>query len=205
MKRILLVIGLLLMVCGAASAQSRWSRLRVEIGTGYQPLHMGFWGNSPSYAVKEALAEKGQAVSTAGMFRPNIIASVVWRSSERWEWVLTGDICWSHHRLTQYEQFGYDPEGKPRYDLNKPSDAGWADSTPIASATLQWRYHWNPWSIVQFYSGFGLGVSAGTHYIPTPSLTPIGIRVGGHHLYGFVEVPVSPFATLVDGGLGWTF
>ena len=205
MRRFLLVIGFLLVACYAASAQSQWPEWRVEIGTGYQPLHMGFWGMSPTYAFKEELAEKGQAVSSEGMFRPNIIASVVWRRSERWEWVLTGDVCWSHHRIVQYKQFGFDPEGKPRYDLNKASDAGWADTSPIPSATFQWRYHWNPWSTVQFYSAFGVGVCFGTLTFPAPSLTPLGIRIGGHHLYGFVEATAGPFATLVDGGLGWTF
>jgi hypothetical protein len=165
---------------------------------------MGFWGNT--YAIKESLAEKGQEVSSSGMFRPNIIASVVWQRCEHWEWVLTGEVCWSQYRVIQYKQFGYDPEGKPRYDLNKASDAGWVASSPIASGTLQWRYLWNPWyRTVRIYSGFGVGLCAGTKYIPTPSITPIGIRISGRHLYGFVEMPVGPFAYILDGGLGWTF
>lgn len=187
----------------SASAQE-W---RLEIGMGYQPIHMVKWGNSPDYtssSYRKAMEEKGQEMS--GFFRPNIIASVVWQRSECWEWVLTGEVCWNHFRLTQYEQFGFDPEGKPRYNLNKASDAGCVDSYPISSGTLQWRYHWNPWNaMVRVYSGFGVGLSAGTKYIPTPSITPIGIRMSGRHIYGFLEVPVGPFAYLVDGGLGWTF
>lgn len=200
-KRSLATVAVLLLTAATAFAQE-W---RLEVASGIQPLHMGFWHISPSAKVEEQLAEVGQAIDTGKGFYPSVILSGVWHYTERWELVLTGEVCWSHHRLIQYGQFGIDPSGNPRYDLTQHTDIGWKDSSPVASGTLQWRYLWTPWSVVNLYSGVGFGLSGGTHYIPVPCITPIGIRVGGSHIYGFVEAPLGPYAAFLAGGLGWTF
>ena len=201
MKRRLAIIAVLLFVTANAFAQD-W---RLETGYGIQPLHMGFPWTSPSYTAASQLAEQGQEIDTQYGFYPNVIISVAWQYLDWCEVVLTGNVSWSHHRLVQYEQFGIDPEGRPRYDLHKKSVAGWKDSSPIASCTIQWRYLWTPRGVVKLYSGLGIGFTEGTLFLPTPSVTPLGIRIGGRHLYGYIEAPLGPYATFAAGGLGWTF
>ena len=201
MKRILLAIAILLFTAFSASAQKQW---RVEAGSGIQPLHMGFRGVVPSTSKEYELAEMGQeaVVSDDG---PSAIVSGVMRYSERWEIVLTGQVAWRNYNLVQYEQFGIDPNGKPRYNLGKKEDLGQRSGFPVASGTVQWRYLWNPQGTVMFYTGLGFGISAGTYYCPVPSITPMGMRVCGKHLYAFLETPIGPYATFAAGGLGWTF
>ena len=201
MKLRLATIAVLLFATVTAFAQE-W---RLEIGTGMQPIHMGWTGVSPSSILKSRLTDKGQYINTNVGFYPNAFISGVCRYSRRWEMVLTAEVSWSHHRLMQFAQFGIDPNGKPRFDRSKSSDLGWKDSSPIASGTLQWRYLWIPDGVVNLYSGFGLGFSGGTDIYPVPSVTPLGIRAGGKHIYGFIEAPFGPYASFVAGGLGWSF
>ncbi len=198
-KRII-VLAVLLFAATAAYSQE-W---RVELGTGVQPLHMGF-GDVPASTFKNELAEKGQAIDDNYGFFPNVFVSGVWQYRERWELVLTGDVSWSHHRLIQKEQFGFDHYGRPRYTRFRQEELGMKDSSPLASATLQWRRLWNPYDAVKTYSAIGFGFNTGTKYFFTPSVTLLGLRVGGDHLYGFLEAPISPYGTFAVGGLGWTF
>lgn len=202
MKRLFLSLTAFLLLSAAANAQQQWS---IEVGTGIQPLHMGFPGVSPTDEEERALAELGQSPDTRDEICPSVIVSGIWRYNPHCELVLTGNITWRHYMVIQYEQFGIDPKGKPRYNLMKEEELGWRDGFPVGSGTVQWRYLWNPQHKVKLYSGCGLGLSAGTYFIPTPSLTPLGVRFGGRHLYGFVEANLGPFATFADGGVGWTF
>ena len=201
MKRFAFVLTALLLMAVSANAQKQW---RLEVGTGLQPLHMGFPGVSPTNEAERELALKGQYAQRNGWFCPSVTASGVMNYTEHWELVLTGQIAWRNYNLIQYEEFGIDPYGRPRYNLQKKKDLGRQAGFPVASGTLQWRYLWNPWSDAQVYSGFGLGISAGTNFIPTPSITPLGFRATGEHLYLYFELPLGPYATFVAGGLGWT-
>lgn len=196
----LATVAALLFASATAFAQD-W---RLEVGGGVQPLHMGFWHMSPSEKVEKQLFDKGQSIDTGTGFYPSVTVSGVWHYKECWELVLTGDVCWSHHQIMQYEQFGTDPAGKPRYDMRKRTAAGMIDSSPVYSATLHWRYLWIPEGIVNLYSGIGFGLIAGPNVFVSPSVTLLGLRVGGRHLYGFVEAPIGPYATFAAGGLGWT-
>lgn len=200
--RTLAIAALLLISCPAFAQQ--W---RIEIGTGLQPLHMGFIGNVPSWALERELADKGQEINQSDGFFPSVIASGIYLVEKRVEIVLTGNVAWSHHALIQYDAYegGFDPNGKPRYNLSAGKKIGMKDSSAIASFTGQCRYLWTPESKAILYSAIGVGISAGTYYIPTPTITPIGIRLGGRHLYAFVESSLGPFASFVDGGLGCTF
>ena len=200
--RMRIIAVAILLLSSAVSHAQQW---RVEIGTGLQPLHMGFIGNIPSPAAEERLAEQGQRLDERDGFFPNIFISGVWNYTEHWELVLTGDYCWSHHRVIQYGQFGIDPQGRPRYNLREWSKGRRIDSSPIASATLQWRRLLNPRNAVKAYSAIGLGINSGSSFIFTPSVTLIGLRYGGRHIYGYLEAPLSPYATFVAGGLGWSF
>lgn len=171
----------------------------LEIGTGFQPLHASLL--LPSSSEEKALAEVGQEPGE-GVY-PTFSLTALWRTAYRWEMCLTGGITWFHYRLIQYEQFGIDPYGKPRYDLTKSSEAaGWKDSSPVVTLTFQARCIWNPEAKVNVYTAIGGGL---LEWLPIPSLTPVGLRYGGKHIYAFVEIPFSPIATLVHGGLGWKF
>ena len=201
MKRILFAITILLFTALSASAQKQW---RIEAGSGIQPLHMGFPGVAPSDSKKYELAEMGQEAVVSD-YCPSAILSGVMRYSEHWELVLTGQLAWRNYNLVQYEQFGIDPYGKPRYNLGKKEDLGQRSGFPVASGTVQWRCLWNPHRKIMFYTGRGVGISAGTYFYPAPSITPVGMRVCGNHFYAFLETPIGPYATFAAGGLGWTF
>ncbi len=172
----------------------------IESGSGLPPFHMGLIG--VSWDVLRDLADKGQDVDLGKGFFPVINLSGVWRRSMRTEFVLTACLSWSHHRLIQYEPFGIDHKGQIRYDLGKGSAIGWKDSTFIPSLTVHWRHLWNPGRLVELYSDFGAGLTA---FVPVPSITPIAFRYRSEDAYFFVEVPLSPYATLFHAGFGWRF
>ena len=214
MKRLIVsVVALALMATGAAFAQSgsnsgaaagsnagrQW---RIEIGTGLQPLHMGFIGVSPSAELERELVRKGQFFRENDGFYPSVILTGSCELSPRWELALTASMSWGYLQLCQYDTFGIDPEGQPRYDLRSFSKLGYRNVSPVPAFTVQGRYFWSKPAAVRVYSAFGLGITPGTSFIPTPSLTLIGLRAGGRRLYGFVEATVGPFATFVDGGIG---
>ena len=204
MRRRLIAVLVFLLVAVGGYAQSLW---RIEVGTGIAPIHMSWVGNVPPWNLEKELADKGQVINKSDGFYPNVFISGVCNYKEHWEFVLTGDVAWSHHALMQCEAYegGFDPAGKPRYNISKRSKIGMKDSSPIVSGTLQCRYLWNPWSKVKLYSGAGIGVASGEWVFPTPCVTPIGLRVGGRHIYGFAEITIGPYAYLAAGGLGYTF
>lgn len=180
-------------------------RFSLEFGAGHGPYHMFLRNLSPSLERQKELAQEGLEAKTDGTFYPAFSLSGAWRFAYRWEAVFTGGISWSHHPVIQYDSFGVDPEGKPRYDLSKGHDAGRRDSTPVGTLTLQARIFWNPEWRVQPYSAFGFGFTDATSAIPIPAVTPLGARYGGKHLYVFIETPLNPVALFLHGGLGWLF
>lgn len=206
MKRILLAALTLWGIAAFGQENPEYRKsFSLEIGAAPGPLYMSNHFVSPSWQVKKKLADQGQQADTNDGVYPALSLSAVWRTGYRWETVVTGGISWIHARITQYEAFGVDPEGKTRYDLRKGTPAGWEDLFPTGSLTVQWRVFWNPQWKVQPYSGFGAGLSTATEWIPLPSLVPVGVRFGCGHLYGFLETGFTPFATIGHGGLGWRF
>lgn len=193
--------ALLLGLWASALAQEKpsWS---VELGTGFRPLHMI---SAPSRDRYMQLADWGQGIEMDGACFPVLDLTAVLRSHRKTEHCLTLGVAWCHHRLTQYPPFGTDPAGKPRYDLEKGTPAGWTDSAFSFAVTYQWRHIWNPDKPVLLYSGLGVGIVSGSRVSVFPSLTPIGLRIGGRHLYGFAECMAGPLATALHGGLGWRF
>ena len=177
----------------------------LEIGAGHGPYHMFLRNVSPSWKAQKALAQEGLVAKSDGVFYPAFSLSGVWRYAYRWEAAFTGGVSWSHHPVIQYDTFGLDPQGNPRYDLNKGHSAGWRDSTPVGTLTFQARVFWNPEWLVQAYSAFGFGFTTASEIIPIPAVTPLGLRYGGKHFYFFVETPLNPVALFLHGGLGWRF
>lgn len=179
----------------------------IELGTGIQPVYMNTF-NTPSSWVKEQYADKGQ--KAVGPYRyPVISLTGVIRVSRRSEHILTLGTTWCHHQILQYpwQTGGFDPEGKPRYNFSAEGTiVGSANNTQRYSITWQWRHLWTPDRLIVLYSGLGLGIvfSSNAH-LPLPALTPLGLRIGGKHFYGFAEATVGPYATLAHGGLGWRF
>ena len=177
----------------------------LELGAGHGPYHMFLRSVSPSWERQKELAQEGLVAKGDGVFYPAVSLSGVYRFAYRWEVTLTGGVSWSHHPVIQYDTFGVDPQGNPRYDLNKGHDAGWRDSTPVGTLTCQARVFWNPEWRVQPYSAFGFGFTSASSAIPIPAVTPLGVRYGGRHLYFFVETPLNPVALFLHGGFGWQF
>ena len=205
---ILAALALLLMSV-AVSAQEKGRPLfdksfSIELGTGIRPIQMMV---SPNRYVQKELAPKGQDIDTDGAFFPTISLTGVLRTGLKTEFTLTAGTCWYHHRVIQYPVFGTDPNGEPRYSIGNGTPAGWMDSIPSYSLTIQWRHLWNPQNAFTLYTGLGAGVTTSSlsDFFPLPSITPIAFRYGGKHLYGFAEFTLGPLASLVHGGLGWRF
>ena len=174
----------------------------LEAGTGIQPLYMSDY---PKYGVQKRLEADGVAPVADGCFHPVVTLSGVFRTAVKTEFTVSAGVSWNHNRLMKYPVFGTDPYGQPRYNLDEGTPAGTLDSSPEFSLLLQYRHLWNPQNAVLLYSGFGAGLSTAMGFMPVPSLTPIALRVGGEHVYGFVEGTVSILATFVHGGIGWRF
>ena len=103
----------------------------VEIGTGIPPIHMIM---VPTYEVERALAEKGQEANLEGAIHPVVSLSGVYRVREASELLLTVGVSCCYYDITQYAVFGTDPDGNPRYDLEKGAYAG-----RIRSDSPPWR------------------------------------------------------------------
>ena len=205
MKRFLISALFLLGLSSVAIGQDYRRTFALEVGVSQGPLHIQSRFITPSWETKQELAEKGQEAITSDHIYPSVSVSGVFRTGYRWETVVTGGLSWSHARIIQYEPFGIDPNGKTRYDLSKGKEIGWEDISKSASLTVQARVFWNPRWEVQMYSGFGLGLSTVTDVIPLPSLTPVGCRLGGDHLYFFAETGFTPYSSYLHGGLGLRF
>lgn len=208
MKRFLTVLLGLTGLVAAAFGQEEKPAFRksfsLEIGAAPGPLHMQLPYVSPSWEALETLAESGQNAYSGETICLAVSLSGVFRTGYRWETVVTGSVSWSHCPVIQYEAFGVDPQGKPRYDLSKGTRIGWRAFSPVATLTIQERVFWNPLWKVQLYSGFGLGIPI-VDVVPLPSLVPAGVRVGGGHFYGYAETGFTPFASFLHGGIGWKF
>lgn len=185
-------------------SQRTWS---IETGVGIIPYHMAM---IPTRAIKEELAQFGQEPGKIiNPYGPAFSVSGAYRIRRWTEFRFTVGASWRYYELIQYSVFGTDPDGKPRYDL---SDGHYLKTTnaSVFSFTFQCFHIWNPGRTAELYSGGGLGFIAGkgnplTEPIPLPELTPIGVRVGGRHLYGFTELTIGPIASLVHGGVGCRF
>lgn len=205
MKARILLTGALLIAGSIAGAQD-YKSFSLEAGTGLQPLHMTF---APTTREKRALAEKGQSAHEDDSLCPTFSLSEVFRLNGHWELCLTEGISWKNYHLIQYNTFGIDPNGKPRYDLDDRTDLGKKASDPFGTLYVQLRLIWSPKWKVTCYSALGGGVIVSgfsrADLALSPGITPVGIRFGGKHLYGFAEFTLSPIATFGHGGIGWRF
>lgn len=190
-----------------ADFEKTWS---VEVGSGYPPIHATLGGDDN---MNRSLASSGQFVTDLTPL--SFTLAGVMRTSERWEMKLIADAAWQNGALMQFDTFGVDPNGQPRYriDYQKAQYIRRVNTDFIWSLTLTFRRIWNPARDFQVYSEFGLGVLPqalfssslfGDVYV-LPSVTPIGVRYYWDHLYLFAEIPFSPYATLIHGGVGWKF
>ncbi len=215
MKVRLTALLALLLLGATAFAQDEeppfFKQFSVEIATGLPPIHTLLEVNGTKY--DKTLAQQGKKADLDGVWIPALSLSAVWKTARRWEMVLTGGVSWCHHKVIQFETFGIDPQGNPRYDLYAPHPDGWRDSTPIGALFFQARCFWNPTQKVKLYSAFGGGLVLGgkDHFFSdglvaiVPSITPIAVRFGTGPLTFFLENTYSPAATGFDIGLGCTF
>lgn len=207
MRTRLIALALLLLASGVAHAGDGdvpfKKRAFLEIGAGPGPFHIRTLGFSQS--MKHALAEQGREADKYGTLYPAVSLSAGCRTGARWEFLLSGGLAWCHSPITQYETMGYDPDGQPRYNVEKGTPAGWIDFSYIGSLTLQARYFWIPEKAFELYSAFGVGLTTATDFIPMPALTPIAARYGGKHFYIFAETALNPIALYGHGGIGVRF
>lgn len=171
----------------------------LEISSGRPSCYYMIGAGSRS-ELNQPYLEAGQGVEN--IRRHAMQLSAVWGRGVHSELAVTAGLNWSSFQLVQYEKFGVDPSGKPRYDasgygvyLPGRKSGGYA-----GSLTAEWRYIYNPIDLVQVYSGVGLGVS--TFYPIIPSLSLVGIRLCGLRLYGFACINISPSTWLGTFGLG---
>ena len=175
----------------------------LEIGTGFAPIHTLVNGATLSRNLD--IAEKGLGPQDNALC-PAFSLSAAWHTSLKWEFVLTGGVSWCFYKAVQYDTFGVDPQGKPRYDLEKPLYSTWRNSEYAGALFFQARRFWNPTQKVKLYSAFGGGLCTdGKEFMPLPSVTPIAVRFGTGHLKFFIENTYSLAATGWNFGLGWTF
>ena len=194
MKRCLTIVLLCLSL--GAYAQEREApvfrnRFTIEFSSGL-PIIQSL--NVNTRHLEKQLAMEGIRIDKGGALHPLINLTGALLVSPRCELALTGGIYWYLHRITQFEAFGIDPKGNPRFD------------TPVGSLTFQVRWIWNPGESCAIYSAAGAGIlTEGTKIVPLPSITPVGVRLGGEHFFGFFETTLGSVATLFQAGLGWTF
>lgn len=203
-----LLLALLLCIGAAAYAQDETFQqsISVELGGGFGPLHMNFPGACPTSLEKSIYANQGKSLSCNQYLFPEVDLGVAWRFARRWELSLIGGIAWAEYTVRTHEQFGIDPYGRPRYDASKTIETYKKLSAPYFNSTLQARVIWNPRNQLQAYTAFGAGIAmVGNEWAPFPALTPIGVRYGGEHLYGFLEIPFTTTSSLLHGGVGWRF
>lgn len=176
----------------------------LEIGSGMAPLHTLANG---AWALGGDIYPEGTRADGGHYWCPSFSVSAAWHTTLKWEWVVTAGFSWVHHRMIQYDTFGIDPEGRPRYDLSAPHDIGTGDSLYAPAFFTQVRRFWNPTQKVKLYSAVGIGyvVDPSDAFGVVPSFTPIAVRFGTGHLKFFIENAITPAATLLDFGLGWTF
>ena len=182
-------------------------RHALEIGGGPAPLpqQMGLHFVFPTAAREAELAEMGRRARSAGAWFPALNLAWVFRRNEKWEVAVSAGLSWSNYEVYQYATFGTDPAGKPRYDLSEGDLIGRENGRFTGAISVTWRRTWLSRGIFDLYSGVGFGFGTTTLYIPLPELTPVGIRLGGRHFYGFAEATVGPLATFGHGGIGWRF
>ena len=211
MKTRIPILVALALTCAAAHAQEAEvlpepfePTFALEFATGIAPIHTLV--NRATLGWNMEIAELGLKPVTDYAFCPAFSLSAVWHTALRWEFVLTGGVSWCNYGAIQYDTFGWDPQGKPRYDLDKPLRTFRRNSEFAGALFFQARRFWNPTQKVKLYSAAGAGLcSDGKEFLPVPSVTPIAVRFGTGPLKFFIENTFSPAATGWNFGLGWTF
>ena len=172
----------------------------LEVGTGIRPLTVMLADFG-----KSTLAEQGLQLHLGNASYPVLTLTEVWRIDRNTELCLTEGAAAVFYDLRQFGRFGYDPQGKPRYDLSESTYAGRKMSKPFFSLTGQVRFLWFQSQTFTVYSAIGAGLYITEDFFPLPELVPGAVRYGRNHFYVFLENNIGPYATLVHGGLGWKF
>ena len=197
MKARLFLCSMLLFASISSFAQEEKS-FSLELGTGFAPLHSLVDG-------VHTITYEGENVSL--IYSPTFALSGVWRINSRSEWLVTGGVTWDYYNVLQYETFGIDPYGNPRYDLSSEAlPVGRKNGEFSASITIRYRRIWNFEKPFSVYSGAGLGyVYFQKDVAPAPEITLIGVKYSWTHFQLFLENTYGPHATLLHGGIGWRF
>ena len=163
MKARVLTLVALVLTCATAHAQEAEvlpepfePYFSLEFGTGIAPIHTLVHRAGLPWNMD--IAEIGLDPDTDYAFCPAFSLSTVWHTTLRWEYVLTGGVSWCNYRVTQYDTFGWTPEGKPRYDLDKPLRTYRRNSEFAGALFFQARRFWNPTQKVKLYSAAGVGL-----------------------------------------------
>ena len=196
---------LMFVFCTGISARAQ--SFSVEVGTGIPSLFTAFF----TFNGEDSFYGHGQQPEYKWTLTTDV--SAVWRTTSRWEVVLSCGYSQRLYKVTQYPEFGTDPYGQPRYDFSKPGQPlGTKGLKPVETLCLQGRYIWleedglEEDENLSFYTAVCVGVMTDLNRtIPVAGLTPFAFRISGTHFYFFAEVTVSPLATIGHGGFGWRF
>jgi hypothetical protein len=206
MRKLFLMLFLCIGVAAYAQEEPFKKSISVELGGGIGPLHMSFPGVCPTSLEKNTYAKQGQSVYCNNIIFPEVALGVAWRFARKWELSAIGGVSWGEYTINTHEQFGIDQYGEPRYDASTVKESTKKLSPLYFNTTVQARVLWNPDSQVQAYSAFGVGLAVvGHEWAPFPAITPIAVRYGGKHLYGFLENAFTTNSLLLHGGVGWKF
>ena len=211
MRRLASALIAIFLFTVSAQAQEFHRYWAIEAGVGMAPLHTALF-YKPSWNKQTEYAQAGQEVYAQNniLQTPAVSIAAVWRYSPHWEHEFAASLSWLKYGVTQYSEFGTDPYGQPRYDL----DTGvLADEYYVFIPAFNWqaRYIFNPGKKFQVYEALGVGIFAGSndylpYVFPVPTFTLLAFRYCGNHIYGFTELlSYNAKSFLAQGGVGWKF
>lgn len=205
-----IIAFVLLLIAGLSAYAQEARHCSIELGAGIGPVHMYFPGACPSSIEKSMLSEKGQSIYNIDAPYPELSLSFVWETKKRWDLAVTAGVSTCRYQIAQHDQFGTDPQGKPRFKYQNPTPGEYRLAAPLVSLTFQGRYNWISSSGWKLYSGLTVGLVAQTDNIkegafPFPGIIPVGASYGKGHLYCFAEMAINSVAALGQAGLGWRF
>lgn len=205
MKRF--VIGLLAVLLGSTGAAAQHfdpeHRHAIEISSGLAPIRAQAFGpDNPNGSGYWERSDKGQNVSN--IFCPSINIAYTYAYGERLDIHVIANITSQIYTVNQYPA---STQPNVKYDFKANPISRWrAMSGPSVAVMTDVRWKWYRSDVVRLYSSLGLGFVVGMFPpIPFPYISPIGINVGGNHVYGVFELNLSSASSGLLAGIGFRF
>ena len=199
----------LLLTAGEARAQhfDPAHRHSIEITSGQAPLRATMFGpDNFDSSLSWEYDQRGQAASVD--WCPSINLAYAFAIDERWELHVIANYSLMRCSVRQYpamENVGM-TTGEKQWDWHAKPVSVWKENIKESVAVMvDLRWKWFRWENGALYSALGAGLPIVENPVPTPYITPIGVRIGGKHVYGLAELNLSSAATLGLAGIGIRF